>query len=143
MFNAAHTVEILRIGRVTSTKIIFINHCSTLISRMINKEGNANTISKTLSKTFGRHIQTFCQLFAKHQNLQNQFALKATTFDCFGLDRLSTNLQVLIPFGYLAITQTLGFGKAESLSVCTIKHVYATVRSQVLAPEEVKINKIT
>ena len=99
MFNAAYAVEILRIGRVTSTKIIFINHCSTLIFRMINKEGKANTISKTLPKTFDRHIQTFCQLFAKQQNLQNQFALKTTTFDRFGLDRLSTNLQDLIPFG--------------------------------------------
>ena len=38
MFNAAYAVEILRIGRVTSTKTIFINHCSTLISRMITKK---------------------------------------------------------------------------------------------------------
>ena len=56
---------ILRIGGVTSTKTIFINDCLTLVSRMINKEGNVNTISKTLSKRFSRYIQTFSKLFAK------------------------------------------------------------------------------
>ena len=37
MFNVAYAVEILRISRVTSTKTIFINHCSTFICRMIIK----------------------------------------------------------------------------------------------------------
>ena len=65
MFNAAYAVEILRIGRVTSAETIIMNHCSILISRMIDKEGNVNTISNTLSKTFVRHIQTFSKLYAK------------------------------------------------------------------------------
>ena len=64
MFNVAYAVEILQI-RVNSTKSIFINHSSTLISIRINKEGNIDTISKTLTKTFGRHIQNFGKLFAK------------------------------------------------------------------------------
>ena len=65
MFNVAYAVEILKISRVTSTKRIFIKHCPTLISRMINKEGNIDTISKTLSKTFDRHVQSFSKLLTK------------------------------------------------------------------------------
>ena len=41
----------------------FINHCSTLISEMINKGGNVHTISKTLSKTFGRYFETSSKFF--------------------------------------------------------------------------------
>ena len=65
MFNVAYAAEILRIVRATTIKTVFINHYSSPISRMINKEGNINTNSKTLSKAFGRHIQTFNKLFAK------------------------------------------------------------------------------
>ena len=62
--NAVWAIEILRIARVTSTKTSFINHCSTLISRMISKEGNINPISNTLSKT----VNTFKLLVSSLQN---------------------------------------------------------------------------
>ena len=38
MFNGAYEVEILKIARVTCTKAIFVNHCSTVIFRLINQE---------------------------------------------------------------------------------------------------------
>ena len=65
MFNAEYTVEVLRIARVTNSKTNFIKHCSIVISRMINKEGNAKVISKTLSKTF---VDTFKLLVSSLQN---------------------------------------------------------------------------
>ena len=51
-------------------KTNFINHCSTLlISKMINKGGNVNTISKTLSKKFCRYFETFSKFFTKSLEL--------------------------------------------------------------------------
>lgn len=67
MINVACTVEVLRIARVNSTKINFINHCSTLISSVINKEGNINPISKALSKK-NFLVDTFKLLVSSLQN---------------------------------------------------------------------------
>ena len=87
MHNSAYVVEILRIGRITSTKTIFINHCSAPISRTINKEENVNTISKTLSKTFGKHIQNFSK-FLQNQFVESIYTKNKQTFDSFRLERL-------------------------------------------------------
>ena len=65
MFNETYVAETLRIARVTCTKAIFINHYSTAIFRLINQGENVSTISKTLSKTFGRHFQTFSKFYAR------------------------------------------------------------------------------
>ena len=64
IFYVAYGVKILRTARVTSTKNNFINHYSTLISRMINQGGNLNTITRTLSKVFGRKFEIFSRFFA-------------------------------------------------------------------------------
>ena len=69
LFYASYGVEYLKIATETSTKTSFINHCSTLIFKMINKGGNVNTISKTLSKTLGRYFETFSKFFATSSEL--------------------------------------------------------------------------
>ena len=58
MFYEEYGLEIITNARVTSTKTIFINHSSTLISRMIYKGWHDKAISKTLSKAFGQHFET-------------------------------------------------------------------------------------
>lgn len=63
VFYAAYRAEILRIARVANTKTNFINHCSLIVSRMINQVGSVNTISKTVSKTFGRYFEMFSKFF--------------------------------------------------------------------------------
>ena len=63
MFYSTYGAGKLRISRVTSTKTNFINHCLTLISRIINQGGNVNTSFKTLFKTFFRHFETFTESF--------------------------------------------------------------------------------
>ena len=98
MFYAAYGTEIIRTDRVTSSKIVSINHCAVLFFTMFDSGGNVNTISKTLSKTFGWHFETFRKLFVTSQFVE--FAFKITTLDCFDLDRLFSTLAVLIPFDY-------------------------------------------
>ena len=132
MFNVAYAEEIVRIARVTSTNTVVINNCSTLISRMINKEGNGNTTGnvKNLSKTFGRHIQTFSKLFAKSLEFLESICTK-NLIDLIVL----TWTDYKLPFRFysqLTVTQTLGFVEADSLSVRHVLNMYnATVRSQV------------
>ena len=92
MFNVAYAVEILKISRVTSTKSIFIKHCSNLISRMINKEGNIDTISKTLSKTFSRHVQSFSKLFTKSLELVESICTKSNYIWLFWLEQIMNYL---------------------------------------------------
>ena len=70
MFYAVYGTEILRIVRITSSKVNFINHCPALISRMVSLGVSANTISKTLSKISGIHSKTFISL-QHHHNLLN------------------------------------------------------------------------
>ena len=64
MFNAVYLVEILRIGRVTTTKTIFMNHCSALISRIIKKK-----MSTPFLRPCPKHlVDTFKLLVSSLQN---------------------------------------------------------------------------
>ena len=60
LFYAACMAEILRIGRVTSTKTNFINHCSTVISRMINQG-----VLTPFSRQYPNHLVDTLRFFSK------------------------------------------------------------------------------
>ena len=64
MFYAPYRAEILSVSRVTRTKPNFINHCLTLLFKMIKQGGNINIDSKTLPKTFSIPFETFIKFFA-------------------------------------------------------------------------------
>ena len=80
LFQTRQGAEILRSATVTCTKTKYINHCSTLVSRVTKQERNINTIPKTLSKKFGLHFDTSLR---HHQNSQELFTLETRALDFF------------------------------------------------------------
>ena len=64
MFYSAFGAEILRTARTTSTLNDFISNSKRLLKRMKKQGGNMKSISKTLSKTFGRHFESFHKFYS-------------------------------------------------------------------------------
>ena len=68
MFCVGYGPEIPRNITVTSTKTIFINHCSNAISRIINLGKNVYTISKFFLKIFSWQFWTFVESISTWNN---------------------------------------------------------------------------